>query len=184
MLVLPYPHDHAVEGPGAVRAGYRQDDCLRKIASTLEFVSGAVRLPYHRAGATAAGRPWMISTPVMLAAHARFGSDEEHLAVPDDSLSSRRICALSGQSAHSWCPSVRREWLPAHDAEVPCSWHHESNGVVTIACQSATWAQELDLLQPELLGRLNEALSEAAGKAPAAPVRALRFTADGPRRLE
>ncbi len=54
----------------------------------------------------------------------------------------------------------------------------ERDGVVTVACRSATWAQELDLLGPELLGRLNEALSEAGQAAPKAPVKALRFTAD------
>jgi predicted nucleic acid-binding Zn ribbon protein len=34
----------------------------------------------------------------------------------------------------------------------------ERDGVVTIACGAATWAQELDLLQDELLERLNAAL--------------------------
>jgi predicted nucleic acid-binding Zn ribbon protein len=54
----------------------------------------------------------------------------------------------------------------------------ERDGVITIACRSAAWAQELDLLGPELLARLNGALSEARGGAPEEPVRALRFTAD------
>ena len=39
----------------------------------------------------------------------------------------------------------------------------ERDGVVTVACRAATWAQELDLLQDELLERLNEALGEPAG---------------------
>jgi len=60
----------------------------------------------------------------------------------------------------------------------------ERDGVVTIACRSATWAQELDLLQKELLERLNGALSEADRGAIAAPVRALRFTADAPRHID
>jgi predicted nucleic acid-binding Zn ribbon protein len=34
----------------------------------------------------------------------------------------------------------------------------ERDGVVTIGCSAATWAQELDLLQDELLARLNAAL--------------------------
>lgn len=34
----------------------------------------------------------------------------------------------------------------------------ERAGVVTIACRSAVWAQELTLLAPDLVGRLNEAL--------------------------
>ena len=34
----------------------------------------------------------------------------------------------------------------------------ERDGVLTVGCSAATWAQELDLLQDELLARLNEAL--------------------------
>jgi predicted nucleic acid-binding Zn ribbon protein len=60
----------------------------------------------------------------------------------------------------------------------------ERDGVVTIACRSATWAQELDLLGPELLERLNAALSETGRGSDEAAVRALRFTADGPRHLD
>ena len=36
----------------------------------------------------------------------------------------------------------------------------ERDGVVTVECRAATWAQELDLLQAELLERLNAALGE------------------------
>jgi predicted nucleic acid-binding Zn ribbon protein len=50
----------------------------------------------------------------------------------------------------------------------------ERDGVITIACHSATWAQELDLLGDELRGRLNEALSGPQ-------VKAIRFTADAAR---
>jgi predicted nucleic acid-binding Zn ribbon protein len=60
----------------------------------------------------------------------------------------------------------------------------ERDGVVTIACRSATWAQELDLLGPELLERLNGALAEAGREANEATVRALRFTADASRHLD
>ena len=38
----------------------------------------------------------------------------------------------------------------------------ERDGVVTIACRAATWAQELDLLQDDLLARLRPALPDAA----------------------
>ena len=34
----------------------------------------------------------------------------------------------------------------------------EREGVLTVGCAAATWAQELDLLQTELLARLNAAL--------------------------
>ena len=54
----------------------------------------------------------------------------------------------------------------------------ERDGVVTVACRSATWAQELDLLGPQLLERLNEALSPAGQSPVGTRVRALRFTAD------
>jgi predicted nucleic acid-binding Zn ribbon protein len=49
----------------------------------------------------------------------------------------------------------------------------ERDGVLTVACSSSTWAQELDLLSPELLERLSEALPE--GDRP----RSLRFRAGG-----
>jgi predicted nucleic acid-binding Zn ribbon protein len=57
----------------------------------------------------------------------------------------------------------------------------ERDGVVTIACRSATWAQELDLLQDDLLAALDRALSDPA-RGPLEPaLRGLRFTADGAR---
>ncbi len=37
----------------------------------------------------------------------------------------------------------------------------ERDGTVTVECRAATWAQELDLLQDELLERVNEALGSA-----------------------
>jgi predicted nucleic acid-binding Zn ribbon protein len=60
----------------------------------------------------------------------------------------------------------------------------ERDGVVTIACRSATWAQELDLMQMELLERLNRALSETDLSPAAGTVKGLRFTADGARHAE
>jgi predicted nucleic acid-binding Zn ribbon protein len=45
----------------------------------------------------------------------------------------------------------------------------ERDGVVTVSCSSSSWAQELDLLSPELLERLSEALGEGD------PPRTLRF---------
>ena len=72
--------------------------------------------------------------------------------------------------------AVRRVWREvagdavAAEAE-PVS---ERAGVVTIACRSAVWAQELTLLGPDLVRRLNEALG-------APRVTSLRATA-APRR--
>ncbi len=52
----------------------------------------------------------------------------------------------------------------------------ERDGVLTVFCESAVWAQELDLMGSELVARLNGALgAEANGDAPGArPIRELR----------
>jgi predicted nucleic acid-binding Zn ribbon protein len=36
----------------------------------------------------------------------------------------------------------------------------EREGVLTVTCSAAVWAQELELIAPVLLGRLNETLGE------------------------
>lgn len=46
----------------------------------------------------------------------------------------------------------------------------ERGGVVTVACRSSVWAQELELLAPDLLEKLNAALGDR-------PLRQLRFKA-------
>jgi predicted nucleic acid-binding Zn ribbon protein len=56
--------------------------------------------------------------------------------------------------------SVQRAWPevagPAIASEAtPVS---ERSGVVTVSCRSAVWAQELDLMAPQLVERLNDAL--------------------------
>ena len=55
----------------------------------------------------------------------------------------------------------------------------EREGVVTVACESAVWAGELELLAPDLLGRLNGSIgAEEAGR-----VTRLRFVVgSGPNR--
>ena len=50
----------------------------------------------------------------------------------------------------------------------------ERDGTVTMACRSAVWAQELTMLAPDLVERLNGVLGEAA-------VRDLRFVVRGAR---
>jgi predicted nucleic acid-binding Zn ribbon protein len=61
-------------------------------------------------------------------------------------------------------------WLEALGERIAGEAHPtaERDGVITVSCAAATWAQELDLLQDELRGRLNEALAEGE-------IRALRF---------
>jgi predicted nucleic acid-binding Zn ribbon protein len=39
----------------------------------------------------------------------------------------------------------------------------EHAGNVTVACRSATWASELELLAPELVKKLNDALTDPGG---------------------
>ena len=46
----------------------------------------------------------------------------------------------------------------------------ERGGTVTVSCRAAVWAQELDLMAPELVARLNAALGHEA-------VRSLRCVA-------
>jgi predicted nucleic acid-binding Zn ribbon protein len=57
----------------------------------------------------------------------------------------------------------------------------ERDGVITVACHSATWAQELDLLQSGLLERLNGALAEWEDQGGEPRIKGLRFTADAAR---
>ena len=59
-------------------------------------------------------------------------------------------------------PAIAREAQPVS----------ERAGVVTVACRSAVWAQELDLMGPDLVERLNGALERPL-------VRSLRCTATG-----
>ena len=70
-------------------------------------------------------------------------------------------------------PSVAGEAI-AREAE-PVA---ERAGVVTIACRSSVWAQEIELLAGDLVPRLNEALGASAS---APPVRSLRVTSSRPR---
>lgn len=83
---------------------------------------------------------------------------------------------LDQQAPKTLLASVQSEWAQvcgsaiAEEAQ-PVS---ERDRIITVACRSATWAQELDLMQERLRGRLNEALGEQR-------VAGLRFSADGAR---
>jgi predicted nucleic acid-binding Zn ribbon protein len=54
----------------------------------------------------------------------------------------------------------------------------ERDGTVTVACRSAVWAQELQLLAPDLIERLNGVLLDRGG---GPPLRGLRFRVGRPR---
>jgi predicted nucleic acid-binding Zn ribbon protein len=51
----------------------------------------------------------------------------------------------------------------------------ERDGVVTVACESAVWAQELELLGPDLLTRFGAALANEPRPPAGGSVRKLRF---------
>jgi predicted nucleic acid-binding Zn ribbon protein len=72
--------------------------------------------------------------------------------------------------------AVQSAWLEVAGATIAAQAEPvaERAGMVTIACRTATWAQELDLLQDQLLERLNGVLGEAE-------VSGFRFTADAAR---
>ena len=61
---------------------------------------------------------------------------------------------------------VQRAWEAAAGSAVAaqCTPDGERGGVVTVACSSAVWAQELDLLSERVVGRLNEQLGRPAVK--------------------
>jgi predicted nucleic acid-binding Zn ribbon protein len=40
----------------------------------------------------------------------------------------------------------------------------ERSGAITVSCRSAVWAQELELLSEDLVGRLNDALGDKSVK--------------------
>ncbi len=65
-----------------------------------------------------------------------------------------------------WAPEtvladVQRVWPAAVGETIAAeaSPVHERGGVLTVACESAAWAHELDLMAPDLLARLNERLA-------------------------
>jgi predicted nucleic acid-binding Zn ribbon protein len=57
---------------------------------------------------------------------------------------------------------VQRIWEQAAGEAVARACHPtaERNGVLTVICSEAVWAQELDLMGSEVSSRLNEALGE------------------------
>jgi predicted nucleic acid-binding Zn ribbon protein len=67
-------------------------------------------------------------------------------------------------------PEVAGAPLSAHAEPVS-----ERDGVVTLACESAVWAQELELLGLDLLSRLGAALAAEPGRPASPSVKKLRF---------
>ena len=55
---------------------------------------------------------------------------------------------------------VQRVWLAAVGAAIAAEARPtaERGGVLTVSCSASVWAQELDLMAPTILERLNQAL--------------------------
>lgn len=60
---------------------------------------------------------------------------------------------------------VQREWASVVGERIAAEAEPvaERDGVVTVACSSATWAHELELLSADLTRRLNGALGDGGG---------------------
>jgi predicted nucleic acid-binding Zn ribbon protein len=83
---------------------------------------------------------------------------------------SQAVAALADRLApQTTLADVQRVWPDAVGAVIAAQAEptSERDGVLTVTCTSAVWAQELDLMGPEVAGRLNAALG-------AETVRALR----------
>ncbi len=95
----------------------------------------------------------------------------------------RSVAVALGAARHDWAPatllaSVQAVWPDVVGAAIaneatPVS---EKAGVLTVSCAASVWAQELDLMAPTILGRLNAKLT------PAGTVTRLRCVATPPRR--
>ena len=120
----------------------------------------ARRLRAHRGGATR-GRGDRLAC--RRGVRERPSSPRERLAARRARSPPRSARARAHAEPLTLLAAAQSAWPAAAGARVAAEAEPvaERDGVVTIACRSATWAQELDLLQPELLERLNEALSEA-----------------------
>jgi predicted nucleic acid-binding Zn ribbon protein len=59
---------------------------------------------------------------------------------------------------------VQQIWEPAAGPAIAASARPtgEREGVLTVSCEAAVWAQELELIAPELIPRLNAALGREA----------------------
>ena len=91
------------------------------------------------------------------------------------SLAAALATALERTEPATLLAAVQRAWPEAVGDAIarearPVS---ERDGVVTVACRSATWAQELDLLSDQILVRIRETLASEGG------LRGLRFNASG-----
>jgi predicted nucleic acid-binding Zn ribbon protein len=67
---------------------------------------------------------------------------------------------LDGLAPATGLAALQRAWPTAVGEVIAVQAHPtaERDGVVTVTCSSSVWAQELTLMGPDLVGRLNAAL--------------------------
>ncbi len=87
-------------------------------------------------------------------------------ALSEDLAPATTLARVQGCWREAVGPTVAEEAQPVS----------EHDGTVTVVCRSAVWAQELELLGPDLTGRLNALLGASEGDE---SVRALRVVAGG-----
>jgi predicted nucleic acid-binding Zn ribbon protein len=78
---------------------------------------------------------------------------------------SHAIASLADRLApQTTLAEVQRVWVAAVGEAVAAEAEPtaERDGVLTVTCTSAVWAQELDLMGPDLVTRINGALGTAA----------------------
>jgi predicted nucleic acid-binding Zn ribbon protein len=74
---------------------------------------------------------------------------------------SHAVTALADRLApQTTLAEVQRVWPDAVGAVIAAQAEPtaEREGVLTVTCSSAVWAQELDLMGPDLVGRINTAI--------------------------
>jgi predicted nucleic acid-binding Zn ribbon protein len=89
-------------------------------------------------------------------------------------LSEALAGAVRGARPAGLLAAVQSAWPDVSGAALAAAATPSSEraGMVTVSCESSVWAQELELLAPDLIARLNERL-EGAGEA--GRVERLRF---------
>ena len=72
--------------------------------------------------------------------------------------------ALRRSAPHTELASVQTVWREAVGEAIAAEAEpvSEAGGVLTVRCRSATWAQELSMMEGVILSRLGEHLGEAA----------------------
>lgn len=85
-----------------------------------------------------------IFNAVMLAAvkHVRGAlpiGDTTPVVAPPPDVEEVEICALSGARPSTYCPAMRKEWLPADEPARFCSWHHD--GAIDWPAEYRAWAK-------------------------------------------